>query len=106
MSQLASHNYQNTPEEAAELVRILDEDMLVIARNFGVEYATRIGKAASNSTADGPAANQPLPGMKRVSILDEIEVVKILEMLRKQDIAGAERALRQAIIGQPRSTAA
>ena len=96
VSQLASPNYENTPEEAEEVIRVLDERVRHIAQTFDVEYATRIGKAASQTTGGA----KPIGSLGRqVSILDEIAIVKALELLRKGETEQVEQILRSAITG-------
>jgi hypothetical protein len=96
VSQLSSQNYENTPDEAKEIVRILDEDVRHIAVVFRVEYATRIGKASTQTTNGA----QPIGTIfRKVSILDEIEIVRVLEHLRAGRIEEADRILRSAVIG-------
>lgn len=99
LSQLASANYQNTPEEAHELVSIVDADVRALAEAFSVEFASRVGKAASKGTTNAAGISA-----RRKSLLDEVEIVKLLELLRQGDIESVERTLRSAIMGQ--STAA
>jgi hypothetical protein len=96
LSQLSSQNYENTPREAEEIVRILDEDVRHIAGIFGVEYATRIGKASTQITNGA----QPIGGtFGKVSILDEIEIVRTLEHLRAGRTEEATLILRSAVTG-------
>ena len=45
VSQLGSGNYENTPEEAEEVVYYLDAAVNHVARVFGVPYASVIGEA-------------------------------------------------------------
>jgi hypothetical protein len=95
--QLASKNYENSPEEAEEIVRLLDEDVRRIAGAFGVEYATRIGKGATR-TANGA---QPIGAIfKEVSVLDEVEIARVLEHLEAGRLEEAERLLHSAVTGK------
>ena len=95
VSQLASPNYENTPEEAQEVVRVLDEDVRYIAEVFDVEYATRIGKAASQTTHGA----QAIIPFRKATLLDEIEIMRILDHLRAGRLEDVERILRSAVIG-------
>jgi hypothetical protein len=96
IGQLASPNYENTPEEAKEIVRILDGDVRNIAGIFEVEYASRIGKASTKTTNGA----QPIGGtFRKVHILDEIEIVRVLEHLRIGRIEEATSILRSAVTG-------
>lgn len=97
LSQLASSNYENTPEEAQEIVRILDERIRHIAEVFEVEYATRIGKASTQMVA---GAQQIHTTLKKVSILDEVEIMHALEHLRAGRTEEVERILRGAVTGK------
>ncbi len=96
LSQLSSQNYENTPREAEEIVRILDEDVRHIAGVFEVEYASRIGKASTQTTNGA----QPIGGtFRKVSILDEIEIVRTLEHIHAGRIEEATSILRSAVTG-------
>ncbi len=96
VGQLASPNYENTPEEAKEIVRILDGDVRNIAGIFEVEYASRIGKASTQTTNGA----QPIGGtFRKVSILDEIEIVRTLEHIHAGRIEEATSILRSAVTG-------
>lgn len=96
IGQLASPNYENTPEEAKEIVRILDGDVRNIAGIFEVEYASRIGKASTQTTNGA----QPIGGtFRKVSILDEIEIVRTLEHIHAGRIEEATSILRSAVTG-------
>jgi hypothetical protein len=96
VSQLSSQNYENTPDEAKEIVRILDQDVRNIAALFGVEYASRIGKASTQTTNGAQPINAPF---KKVPVLDEIEIIRVLEHLRAGRIEEVDRILRSAVIG-------
>ena len=96
VSQLASHRYENTPEEAGEVVRLLDEAVRRVAEVFGVEYASRIGKAASRTTGGARAIGTML---KRPSVLDEVECMKLIEHIRADRKLEAIAILRAAIAG-------
>lgn len=94
ISQLASSNYENTPEEAKAIVEILDEDVRNIAEAFGVEYATRIGNAASQTTQN----TQPVNPLVKTAVLDAFEVMKALDHLQNGRIDEARDILRAAIV--------
>lgn len=96
VSQLSSRRYENTPEEATEVVRLLDEAVRRIAEAFRVEYATRIGKAASQTTAGARAIGVML---KRPPILDEVECMRTIEHIRAGRTDEAISILRSAIAG-------
>jgi hypothetical protein len=96
IGQLASSNYENTPREAQEIVRILDEGVRNIAGIFGVEYASRIGKASTQITNGA----QPIGGtFRKISVIDEIEIVRTLEHLRAGRTEEATLILRSAVTG-------
>jgi len=97
VSQLCSPNYENTPEEAQEIVQILDQDVRRIAEVFGVEYATRIGKSGTKSTHGAQSIGTVF---QRVNILDEIAVVQVLENLRAGRLEEVENTLRGVITGK------
>lgn len=96
ISQLASPNYENTPLEAEEIVVSLDQAVQYIAQVFGVEYASRIGKAQAK-TANGASS---FFGGKSQSVLDEIELLKALEHIRAGRIDQAEQILKNALQGK------
>lgn len=97
VSQLSSPNYENTPEEAEEVVRHLDTAVRGIAEVFGVEYATRIGKGSSQTTNGA----KPVAVMvRKTSILDEVDVLKVLECIRAGETEAATKILRMAISGR------
>ena len=97
VSQLASRDYESHPDEAEEVVQHLDEDVRHIAQVFGVEYATRIGKAGTRTTNGARAIGF---SFRKAPVLDEIECVKALEHLRAGRIEEVERRLRAAIRGK------
>ena len=97
VSQLASPNYENTPEEAEEVVRHLDSNVRHIAQVFGVEYATRIGKGASQTTNGAQSIG---PMVRKTSVLDEIEIIRALEHLRAGRTDDVDRMLRGALTGK------
>jgi len=97
VSQLRSPNYENTPEEAEEVISYLDTAVRGIAQTFEVEYATRVGKASTNSTGDPVSINAPF---RKVSILDEVEIMRTLELLRAGEIDQVDKILRSAVLGK------
>lgn len=97
ISQLASSNYENTPQEAEEIIINLDQALHYIAQIFGVEYASRIGKAQAK-TVNG--ASVFFAG-KPTSVLDEVELIKALEHLRADRTEEVEQILRTALAGKP-----
>jgi len=97
VSQLCSPNYENTQEEAVEVVRVLDEDIRHVAKAFGVEYATRIGKGPSETTN---GAQPIVVALQKANNLDEIAIVQVLEHLRAGRIEEVDSILRAAVTGQ------
>lgn len=96
ISQLSSPNYENTPTEAEAIVSALDESVRYIASVFGVDYATQIGKAASQTVNNA----SPIQRFQKSNPLDEIEIVKALEHLANDNIEEAEKILRAGLNGQ------
>lgn len=96
VSQLGSRGYEYCPHEAEEIVRHLDKDVRHIAEVFGVEYATRIGKAGTKTTHDAQAIGTPFA---RAPVLDEVEAMKVLDHIRAGRTEEADRILRAGIIG-------
>lgn len=100
ISQLASRDYEYYPEEAEVVVRHLDEAVRHIAKVFRVEYATRIGKAGTQTTNGARAIGVTL---RKAPVLDEIECMKVLDLIRDDNPENIERArsiLRSAIVGK------
>lgn len=97
VGQLSSQNYENTPEEAEDVIIHLDQTVRSIAQTFGVEYATRIGRAASQSTMSAP----PIGNFSRpAAVMDEIETIRALEFLRTGKLSDLEETLRNAVRGK------
>lgn len=94
VQQLSSTNYENTPEEAEEVIAHLDGAVRKIAEVFDVEYATRIGKGSSQTTANA----RPIGAIgKKVSIVDEIAIAHMLDMLQKGLLTELHDTLRGAL---------
>jgi len=94
VSQLSSSNYENTPDEAQEVVRHLDASVRHIAQVFAVPYATRIGKGAAHTT-NGSGAIGPI--IRKTAVIDEVEIMHILDDLRADKIPEAMTRLRAGI---------
>lgn len=97
VSQLSSSNYENTPEEAEEVIMHLDGAVRSIAQAFNVEYATRIGKGASHSTGGAAALTV---GAKPTSMMDAVGIARVLDYLRKDDTESAIASLKDAMLGK------
>jgi hypothetical protein len=98
VSQLSSQNYENTEAEAFEVIQHLDNGVKNIAKVFGVPYNTAIGKPL----ASGPAAPAPQGPLQRGRPLDEVDIAKALEHLKKDEIEEAKELLRAALLGATR----
>lgn len=100
VSQLAKRDYTYYPEEAEEVVWHLDKAVRHVAEVFGVEYATRIGKAVSQTMNGARAIGGTF---QRAPVLDEIGCVKVLEHIRAGRYIEAENMLRTSILGGERA---
>lgn len=96
ISQLSSTNYENTPQEAEEIIINLDQAVQYIAQVFGVEFASRIGKAQAKSVNGGSTYFTN----KKASVLDEVEIIKALEHLRAGRTEEVEKILHSSISGK------
>lgn len=94
VGQLSSLNYENTPEEAQEVISHLDNAVRGIAAAYGIEYASRVGRGASQTTA-GATPMGPLS--KQKSILDEIAIAQALDYLRQGNLTALDELLRKAL---------
>lgn len=96
VSQLSTDYYENTPEEAEEVVRILDKSVTNIAQLFDVPYVTSIGEDAHLARK-----KQILPTVKGGKI-DEIDIVKAIEFIKGNKPEEAIRVLKAAMLEEAR----
>ena len=82
LSQLASTNYENTPEEAHEVIIHLDRAVRQVAAVFDVDYKTYIGSKATRA----------MP--KHLGRVDEIDVARAIAFIKAGD---TEAALNQLV---------
>jgi hypothetical protein len=82
VSQLASFNYENTPEEALEVIIHLDRGVKDVAAAFGVIYKTHIGTKSSRA----------LPA--QMGRVNEIDVARAIAFIKSDD---TEAALKQLV---------
>ena len=86
VSQLSSENYENTPEEAEEVVMHLDAAVQRIAKSFAVPYSTVIG-TKSQATYPGH--------------IDELDTLRALELIKADRPVEAYEVLHKALTGHP-----
>lgn len=91
LSQLSSHNYSNTPEEALDLVRNLDASVHTVAKAFGVNYR-------SAYSAPGLRAPQPI----HATPINVIDVARAIDLIGKGQTKEAVAALQSALSQEPR----
>lgn len=96
LSQLSTRTYENTPEQAENLIDQLDRSLHMIAEAFSVDYTTRIGRHEQRKTGN---AHSVVETLHKKSILDEVEVARVLDMLKHGNVDGASLVLRQAAFG-------
>lgn len=88
LSQLASTNYKNTPEEAFDLIRKLDSGLKDVARVFDVHFKSAVG----NPRKLGPYTGQMNP----------IDVAKAIDLIDAGDPEKAKQQLTAALAALPR----
>lgn len=90
VSQLASDNYENTPQEAEVVIRFLDESVNKIATAFDVPYVTAIGDYALRIRESGFGKAKP--------VIDEIEIAKVIDLLNQNKPQEAKFLLKEALL--------
>lgn len=88
VSQLSGKNYENTPEEADEVIQHLDRAVHTIAAAFEVPYKTAIGAASRASLRSGP--------------IDETEVARAIDAINAGEGTRAITILTTALNQAPR----
>lgn len=97
VSKLSSDNYEYNAQEAEEVILHLDTSVRGIAQLFDVEYATRVGKASAKSTTRAASSTGLFT---KKTVLDEVELMRTLELLRAGDIEQVDQILRSAVMGK------
>lgn len=82
LTQLASNNYENTPEEAREVILHLDRGIKSVAGAFGVTYKSHIGSGGPKNLS------------KQLGQINEIDIAKAIAHLQ----AGRTDAALQLLI--------
>lgn len=90
LTQLASRNYEHTPEEAHEVILHLDRGVKSVASSFGVLYKTHIGS--------GPSRNLS----KQMGAVNEIDVAKAIAHIQAGRTDAALKQLVDALNQEPR----
>lgn len=90
ISQLASSNYRNTPEEAHEVISHLDQGVKSVAIAFGVQFRSWIA----------PPGSKAIP--PQLGMINEIDAAKAIELIRAEDPHAAIALLQAAINRNPR----
>ena len=85
VSQLSSPNYENTQHEAEEVVSALDSSLRHIAKSFSVPFTSQIGLS-----------------MGQAGTIDELDVIKAIELIKTGNLNEAVDQLQRAIRAQPR----
>lgn len=95
VGQLSSDNYQNTPEEAQEVIGHLDKSVRAIADAFAVPYSTAIGAAAVKRAE---ATGHLITSAYSTGPVNEIEIVKAMEMIQQGRADEAHALLRDLLL--------
>jgi len=90
ISQLASSNYQNTPEEAYEVIFHLDRGLKSVAQAFAVPYKSWIQ----------PPASKQIP--RQLGQITEVDAAKAIAHIQSGDHTLAIQHLQAAINKEPR----
>lgn len=90
LSQLASTNYENTPEEAHEVILHLDRGVKSVASAFGVLYKTHIGSSTSRNLS------------RQMGQVNEIDVAKAIAHIQAGRTDAALKQLVDALNQEPR----
>lgn len=99
VSQLASPNYENTPQEAEEVIRHLDGAIIGIAQSFEVPYSTAIGAAAARRAQ---ATGHLVTTAFSTAGISEIDIVKAMELIKADRSEDAHEFLRSLLIQEKR----
>lgn len=91
ISQLASSNYRNTPEEARDVIIILDRGVKAVAQEFGVPTRSWIGDPAK-AKAISPQMGE----------INEIDAAKAIAHINAGETTLAVLLLQAAINKEPR----
>lgn len=97
ISQLSSANYENTPEEAEEVVVHLDQSLNQIAKIFGIPYSTAIGAAAYRAVQSGH-----LTTSAKASKIDEVDIAKAIAFIKQGKSEDATVLLKAALLQETR----
>lgn len=90
LSQLASTNYENTPQEAHEVILHLDRGVKSVASAFGVLYKTHIGSGTSKNLS------------RQMGQINEIDVAKAIAFIQQDKTDLALKQLVDALNQEPR----
>lgn len=90
ISQLASSNYRNTPEEAYEVVYHLDRGIKSVAQAFGVQHRSWIA----------PPLSKQIP--RQLGQITEVDAAKAIAHIQSGDHTLAIQHLQAAINKDPR----
>lgn len=86
VGQLSSNNYQNTPEEAEDVVLHLSWAVWEIAKSFNVPYSAKVGDKAVSGARP----------------IDEVDIAKAIEHIVRNQNEEALQVLRAAILEEER----
>lgn len=98
VGQLSSENYENTAEEAEEVISHLDHAVTSLAAMFAVPYSTAIGAAAQRAARTGHL----ITSSHSTGKISELEIVKAMEMIRLDRADDAHEVLRALLLKEKR----
>ena len=98
VGQLSSENYENTAQEAEEVISHLDHAVTSLAAMFAVPYSTAIGAAAQRAARTGHLVTSSHSTGK----ISELEIVKAMELIRADRPHDAHEVLRALLIQEKR----
>lgn len=87
-------SYEFTPQEATEIIEVLDTAVLSIAEAAGVRYATRIGNEAATSVHGASGFFQKAA---KTSVMDAVEIAKTIEQIKAGNTDEALTTLSAAL---------
>lgn len=92
VSQLSTKYYENTEQEAEEVITHLDRSVNEIATAFAVPYPTAIGAAAERAAQTGHLVTGSKGGK-----IDEIDIAKAIDLIRRGNSDDAIELLKSAL---------
>lgn len=84
VTQLSSDNYENSLDEAYEVVSHLNSAVHTVAHSFDVPFTSHVGEQ---------------PKSQNKSVLDEVDIVRAIDYIRHDDAENAIALLKSALSG-------